>query len=177
MRNFLKNISPKDIRTLKIGAVAAAAIILFVLLFGWFENWAQIRKSLAQKKQMLKAVSSNDTKKQGILSIVPVFEMPLARQEQEFLLRDKFSEQLKKVGINSKPLQIISMSGSDIQPGYKLIYLKCSAEKCRFTQIADLLAGLKENPYMVGIEELKFQADTKKPDEFELNLTVSSFAK
>jgi len=57
-----------------------------------------------------------------------------------------------------------------------LLRLKCSA-KCRFTQVLDLLANLKENPYLVGIEELRIRCDSKKPQEVDLDLTVSTFIK
>ena len=177
MHSIIRNLNQKDKKTLKKGLIIAAMIVLFVLLSEWFEGWKQAKKLLVQKKQLLKTAGAADVKRQGIMSIVPVFEMPLAQQEQEFLLRDKFNEQLKKVGIKSRPLQIISMSSSDVRSGYKLIYLKCNAEKCRFDQIADLLAVLKQNPYMAGIEELRFGANPKKPDEFELNLVLSSFVK
>jgi succinate dehydrogenase flavin-adding protein (antitoxin of CptAB toxin-antitoxin module) len=43
--------------------------------------------------------------------------------------------------------------------------------------VLDFLAQLNENPYLVGIEELKIKCDPKKRGEVELDLTVSSFAK
>ena len=54
--------------------------------------------------------------------------------------------------------------------------MKCSG-KCKFAQILDLLASLKENPYLVGIEEMRIKCDTKNRQEIELDLTVSTFAK
>jgi hypothetical protein len=54
--------------------------------------------------------------------------------------------------------------------------LKCSA-KCRLTQVLDLLAGLNENPYLVGIEELRLRCDQQKPQAVEMELTVSTFVK
>lgn len=60
--------------------------------------------------------------------------------------------------------------------GYDLLLVKCSA-KCRFSQVLDFLSRLNENPYLVGIEEFKIKkTDPKKPQELELNLTVSTFA-
>ena len=41
----------------------------------------------------------------------------------------------------------------------------------------DLLANLKENPYLVGVEELRMRIDKKKPQEVDLDLTVSTFVK
>jgi len=34
---------------------------------------------------------------------------------------------------------------------------------------------LNENPYLVGIEQFEISGDPKKPQEFELNITVSTF--
>jgi len=60
--------------------------------------------------------------------------------------------------------------------GYKLLRLKCSA-KCNFRQALDLLARLKENPYLVGIEELKIACDQKNRQDVKLDLMISTFVK
>ena len=40
----------------------------------------------------------------------------------------------------------------------------------------DFLARLNENPYLVGIEEFKIRkSDPKKPQDVDLDLTVSTF--
>ena len=170
-------LSQKDIRALKIAAVAVVAILLLVFVTTWFEHWVMVRKSLAGRQAMLKAIVPSEAKRAGLRSIVPVFEMPKAEEKQKFLFRNKFKEQIKKAGIKSKPLQILSTGKSRSKTGYKLLRLKCSSEKCKFTQILDLLASLKENPYLVGVEELKIKCDPKKRNEFKLDLTVSAFAK
>jgi hypothetical protein len=54
--------------------------------------------------------------------------------------------------------------------------LKCSA-KCRFGQALDLLADLKDNPYLAGIEEFKMECDQKKRQDVKLDITVSTFVK
>jgi hypothetical protein len=43
-------------------------------------------------------------------------------------------------------------------------------------QVLDFLERLNENPYLVGVEELKIKCDPKKRGEVELDLTVSTFA-
>ena len=99
--------------------------------------------------------------------------MPKVEDEQSFLFRDKLSEQLKRAGINNKPLQV-QAGRKSLYPGYNLLLVKCSAT-CRFPQMLDFLAWLNENPYLVGIEEFKIKVDPKKPQEVELELTVSTF--
>jgi len=172
---MIQKLSEKDIRALKIGGVCVAAILLFVFASMWFDHWSEARASLAQVKAKLDLIDVDKAKQAGLLSIVPVFEMPQKEETQKFLFRNKLNEQLKKVGINSKPLQVLP-GGKSRQAGYQLLRLKCSA-KCRFAQVLDLLAGLNENPYLVGVEELRIRCDPKKPQEVELDLTVSTFVK
>ena len=172
-----KKLNQRDIRALKIGAVAVAAILVSAFVTTWFEHWVMVRKSLADKQTMLEAIVPSQAKQAGLRSIVPVFEMPQEEEKQKFLFRNKFKEQIKKAGIKSRPLQILSTGKSRNRTGYKLLRLKCSSDKCKFTQILDLLASLKENPYLAGVEELKIKCDPKKRNEFKLDLTVSAFTK
>lgn len=172
-------LSQREIRILKIGVVCAIAIL--VLTFGtkWLDHWGQVRKSLSQTKAKLNDISAGQAKQSGLLTIVPVFEMPRPEEEQKFLFRDKFREQLKKAGIKNEPLQVLPAAKRS-QVGYKLLRLKCKA-KCKFGQMLDLLVNLKENPYFVAIEEMRIECDPKKPpdkrSEIELDLTVSTFVK
>jgi hypothetical protein len=154
---MIEKLSQRDIRVLKIGAVCVAAIFVFVFASEWFEN-------------KLELIDVDKHKRDGLLAIVPAFEMPQKEETQRFLFRDKLNEQLKKAGIKNQPLQVASIGRSG-QAGYRLLRLKCSA-KCRFTQVLDLLANLKENPYLVGVEELRMRIDKKKPQEVDLDLTV-----
>ena len=172
---MIEKLSQKDIRILKIGAVCVAAILVFVFASELLGRWAEARTSLAEVKNKLELIDVDKNKRDGLLSIVPVFEMPEKEETQRFLFRDKLNEQLKKAGIKNQPLQVASI-GKSGQAGYRLLRLKCSA-KCRLTQVLDLLANLKENPYLVGVEELRMRIDKKKPQEVDLDLTVSTFVK
>jgi len=172
---MIQKLNEKDIRALKIGGVCVAAILVFVFASKWFNHWSEAKVSLAQIKAKLDLIDVDKAKQAGLLSIVPVFEMPQKEETQKFLFRNKLNEQLKKAGINSKPLQVLP-GGKSQQAGYRLLRLKCNA-KCRFAQVLDLLAGLNENPYLVGIEELRIRCDPKNPQEVELDLTVSTFVK
>jgi len=172
---MIEKLSQKDIRTLKIGAVFAAVILVFVLGSKWYDHWAGARVSLAQTKDKLGLLDVDKAKREGLMSIVPVFEMPKVKEEQMFLFRDKLNEQLKRLRINRKPLQEVA-GGRSPDAGYTLLRLKCIAT-CRFTQVLDLLANLKENPYLAGIEEVRIKCNPKNPQDVELDLTVSTFVK
>jgi len=171
----MDKLSERDIRALKIGAVCVAAILVFLSATSWRDHWVKVRGEKKKVKAQLDAMSADKIKQAGFMSIVPVFEMPVTEEKQKFLFRDKLDEQLKKAGIKSKPLQILTAGRSPV-PGYKLLRIKCSA-KCRFGQVFDLLARLNENPYLVGIEEMRIQCDPKKRQEVDLSLTVSTFVK
>jgi len=172
---MMKKLGERDIRALKIGAVCVVAILVFLFATWLRDRWAKVREERAEVRAQLEAISVDKAKQAGLMSIVPVFEMPVIEEEQKFLFRDKLNEQLKKAGIKSKPLQILT-AGKSPAPGYKLLRIKCSA-KCKFVQVFDLLARLNENPYLVGVEEMRIQCDPKKRQEVELNLTVSTFVK
>jgi hypothetical protein len=170
---MLERLSQTDKRALKIGAICAVGVVAFVFGTKWLGHWAQARRSLAGVKAKLETIKTDETRQAGLASIVPVFEMPQKEETQKFLFRNKLNEQLKKAGINSKPLQVLA-AGKAKQDGFRLLRLKCNA-KCRFGQLLDLLTRLNENPYLVGIEELRVKCDPKNREEIELDLTVSTF--
>lgn len=171
---MINKLTEKDIRALKLGAIGAAIILLFVLGSEWHERWAAAKTKGAALQDKLDVIDVDKIKQAGLMSIVPVFKTPKTEDEQTFLFRDKLSEQFKKAGIKNKPLQV-QPSKKSPHPDYNLLLVKCSAQ-CRFTQVLDFLARLNENPYLVGIEEFKIKkSDPKKPQEMELDLMVSTF--
>jgi hypothetical protein len=172
---MIEKLSQKDIRAIKIGVIGAAVILVFVFVSNWVNHWRQARSSLDVLQEKLELIDVDKARRAGLMSIVPVFEMPKSEEEQRFLFRDKLAEQLRQARINSEPLQEVS-AGKSPYAGYKLLCLKCNA-KCRFDQVLDLLANLKENPYLVGVEEMRLKTDQKNPQEVELTLTVSTFVK
>ena len=169
----MRGLNQKEKRTLKFGAVCAVAIVVLTFATQLLRHWKQVRGSLAGINNKLENIDVGDAKRAGLMSIVPVFEMPKKEETQKFLFREKFNEQLKKARIKSEPLQILPAAKSPVA-GYKLLRLKCSA-KCKFGQALDLLANLKENPYLVGIEEFKIECDQKKRQDVKLDITVSTF--
>ena len=171
----MRSLSQKEKRTLKFGVICAVAIVGFTFAIQRLDKWKQARISRAGITDKLKAIDFDQTQRAGLMSIVPVFEMPQKEEQQKFLFRDKFNEQLRNARIESEPLQILSPVKSSVA-GYKLLRLKCSA-KCSFGQALDLIANLKENPYLVGIEELKIECDQKNRQEVKLDLTISTYVK
>jgi hypothetical protein len=149
--------------------------VLFLLGAKWYDHWHLARIDGQTLRAKLSDIDMNETKRKGLMAIVPTFKMPAEEEEQQFLFRDEFSNQLKKAGIKNDPLKILSNKRSPLS-GYKSLHLVCTA-KCRFSQVLDLLAKLNENPYLVGIEEFRLKIDPKKRSEVQLNMTVSTFTK
>jgi hypothetical protein len=174
---MIGRLSERDKRALKIGGVCVIAILVLLFATTWLGHWGQVRKSLRAEREKLKAISMSEAKRAGLMTIVPVFKMPQEEEKQKFLFRDKVNEQLKKAGIEKEVLEFLRTEKSRQEGGYKLLRLRCRRGKCNFGQVVDLLAGLKENPYLVGIEEFRIECNPKKRQEFMLDLTVSTFAK
>ncbi len=172
---MIKELSPKDIRAIKIGGLCAIAILIFFVGSEIYDRLKVARESTDELNKKLVLIDVDEAKRNGMLSIVPRFEMPIEEEEQKFLFVTKLTEQFKKARIKNQPLEV-STGGKSKQAGYKLLRMKCSAT-CRLTQALDFLANLKDNPYLVGIEELRLRIDKKKPQEVAMDLTVSTFVK
>jgi hypothetical protein len=173
---MLENMSQRDQRAVKLGLIAAAAIIVIFFGLQWLRHWNLVRTGLETRRQDLAMINPEPAQKEGLLKIVPVFEMPIDEEDQKILFRNKLNEQLKKAGINSQPLEFVPASKKPVAPGYRLIGLKCSG-KCQFNQALDLLSGLKANPYLVAIEEMSMKCDENNRQQVDLELTVSTLVK
>jgi hypothetical protein len=164
---------------LQIGVIAVVVIPVFTFGLDWIDNWRSVRASIADAQAKLSDLGIDEAKHAALLSVVPVVEMPQPEETQKFLFRDKLHEQLKKAGITTQPLQILPTRNMRNGP-YKVLKIQCKG-KGKFDQLLDLLAGLKENPYLVGVEELRIECDTKQPpekrQEMDIQLTVSTFVK
>ena len=162
---------------IQVGVIAVIAIPAFTFGTKWIDDWGKVRKSLAESQEKLKDLEINETTQAGLLAIVPVWELPQEEEVQKTLFRDKLNEQLKKAGVNTEPLQFLPIRKVK---GQTVLKIQCKG-KCKFDQLLDLLASLRENPYLVGIEELRIECDTKQPpdkrQEVEIALTASTFVK
>ena len=178
-----RKLNQRERLMLVIGVVAAVAILAFTYGAKGIDRWGKSRASLAASKRKFGEVETDKAKLAGLISLVPAFETPQPEEKQKSLFREKLYEQLKKAGINTEPPQPIlgkkiTISGT----GYRALKFRCKA-KCKFDQLLDFLAALKENPYFVGVEELRVQCDTKEPPEKRkdkdvvIDLTVSTFVK
>ena len=172
---MLEKLNPKDVRALKLGAIGIAAVFALLLVLEFKERWICVKESfdaMNTRLNTLAAIDVTESEYAGLKSIVPVFEMPVEKEKQKFLFQDSLNEQLKKAKINSQPWEEI-VSKNKLLTGHELLRLKTSG-KCNITQLFDLLANLKENPYLMSIEELLMKRDAKNQQQVEFDITVST---
>ena len=170
-------LSKRDKRALKVGAVCVVGILAFTFGSAWVEHWSELRKSIANNEDKLDNVESDKAQLKLSMSEVPVFEDPNTEEEQKILFRDKFHEQLKQSGFKfEQPIRVIRAKKVEEGLPYRLMGLHTRG-KCSFEQMLDLFTKLNENPYLVGIEDMRMECDPKNRREFKLDLTVSTFVK
>lgn len=176
-----RKLNPREKRILLLGAVSAAAILVFTYGSKGYDRWSEARATLASAKRKLADVETDRNRQAALAALVPVIEAPQVEDKQKFLFRDRLNEQLKKAGIKAELVQFLPVR----KPrglSYKVLKIKCKG-KGKLDQLLDFLSNLNENPYLVGVEELRIQCDTKEPPEkrkdkeIEIDLTVSTFVK
>lgn len=172
---MLEKLNPKDLRAVKLGALVIAAMIVLLFVLDLKEHWAKATESfdtMNTKLDKLATIDMTKTQYDRLMSIVPVFEMPVEKEKQKFLFQDSLNEQFKKTNINCQPWEEIGCK-SKILTAYDVLSLKTTG-KCNITQLFDLLTNLKENPYLMGIEELKIKRDEKNKQQVDFDITVST---
>jgi hypothetical protein len=170
-------LTDKERRMLSIGAACVAAVLLFSVLPAWWARWSQVRADIKKQQQMLDEASRGQYNPPGLALLVPAFDMPKDAETQKNLFRDKVNEQIRQAGLPSAPLQI-EPSSKQMYDGYGRLTLKYKGA-CRFEQLLDFLARLKENKYYAGIDDLMIRADPKKVAQerqtVDVELTISTF--
>jgi hypothetical protein len=178
---MVRKLNTREKRVLLLGAVSAAVIFAFTYGSKAYDRWSEARATLGAAKRKIGEVETDKNRQAALATMVPVCEAPQVEDKQKFLFRDRLHEQLKKAGINTEPLQFLPVR----KPkglSYKVLKIKCKG-KCKLDQLLDFLSSLNENQYLVGVEELRIQCDTKEPPEkrkdkdIEIDLTVSTFVK
>ncbi len=170
-----RKLNERERRMLIGGILVALAILVFTFGPNVVGRWRQVRAEVKALEAKLQDMP-DARQRAALLAIVPVLEIPQPEEKQKFAFLDRLREQLSKAGINNtEPLTFL---GTRKKIGsYKTLCIKCKA-KCKLDQLLDFLATLKENQYLMGVEELKIQCDMKQPpekrQEVDIDLTVST---
>ena len=145
-----RKMNERERRMLQLGLAAVAVILVFTYGTKGIDRWNKNRTSLTAAKKKLAEVETDKTKLAGLMALVPVFESPEPEEKQKTLFREKLYEQLKKAGINTEPPQPLLGKKTTVGGAtYQVLKVKCKG-KCKFDQLLDFLANLKENPYCRG---------------------------
>ena len=94
---MLEKLNEKDVKTLKMGAIGVVAILIFLAALSGFEKWTKARQSYKTLDQQLKDLDTDKIKQSGLLSIVPVFEMPVDKESHKVLLREEMVQQFPRI--------------------------------------------------------------------------------
>lgn len=170
---MFEKLSEKDKKTLKNGAIAVVAIAVLMLTMQGYGSWNQNQGEYDKLMKDLNKVNLTDSMRSRQLNAVPEFQMPRPKQDQKEAFRNELDALLDSLRIDTEPWQEVTVKKSPLTD-YGFLLLKCSGS-CRFEQILDLLAGLKSNPYLAGIEELSIQCDPQNPQQADFAITVSTF--
>lgn len=174
---MLEKLNEKDKKTVKIGGLAA---ILLLVLFGTYQGynlWESKKKDTKKLDSELVALNMTESAHKNLMATVPVFQMPKDEETQKTNFRSSLNQLFEQMRINTDPLVEVA-AGNTIRPpvGYGALCLKTSSSgTISFQNILYLLAALKENPYLAGIEELKITCDQQNPQLANFSIVLSTF--
>jgi len=170
-------LSKHDKKVLMIGLAAAAIVLAYVkVLDPWISDWRQTRDALQANRRIIASLNSSLNRRINQATLVPVMTMPVQTERQQHLFKTKVNEQMNAAGIQVKSLQYITTGKTPNKLGFTVSKLKCDG-KCNMAQAVKLLASLPENPYFLGVDELRLSCDPRKRDDMTLSITVSTFCK
>ncbi len=172
---MIAKLSQRDKRALKLAAVAVVAIFGYLFVAApWIDSWRLTAGQLTRQRSELKSISKTDgaaaIKRAGLMATVPRLEMPKKENIQMPLFREKINEQLKKSGIKISSLKYLTKKTPQAADGYRTRLLECRGE-AKFGQIVGLLASFRDNPYLVGIEDIQLKCNTNDRNN-QMNLTL-----
>jgi hypothetical protein len=172
---MFEKMNEKDKNTIKKGGIAAVVVVVLVVAVQVYGNWNKEKAEYNSIENQLRILNVPESARKKTLEAVPVFLMPKDEQNQKTLFRNSLDQLFEQLGIYTDPWQEVTTTKTPIMTGagYGALRLKASGS-CRFVQIFNLLASLKQNPYHVGIEELHIECDPQNPQQADFSIQVST---
>lgn len=174
------DLSDRDKRAVKFGSI----MLIIVLVYGWIisplvDDYESLKYKISQLEEKLSVVISDNSgtlsvKQKRILKAVPIVKAPVTQDKQKQLFRDAFYQQLRLCGvkITANP----TYSSKAIKSGSSRYVLLKSGFQCDYQQLLKLLAEINTNPYLLSIEKIKIDSDSKK-HKLKVAMTVSTLVK
>ncbi len=174
---MLEKLNEKDQKTLKTGGLAVLVLAVVVTGYMGYNHWTAQNKQKKKLNADFKKLVMNESAYKKLLAEVPVFQAPEDDSAQKTKFRDYLDTQFQRNNITTEAWVEVTASNAIRPPaGYGALSLKTSSKgTVRFQNILNLLAALKENPYYVGIEELKITCDQQNPQLATLNIVLATF--
>jgi len=174
---MFENLNEKDKKTLTMGVVAVLGLVVMVLGYFGYSTWEQKKSEYDAKDKDIKTLNLTDSAYNNLLATVPIFQMPLDQETQKNNFRDSLSTLFDDLRISTELwVEVPANKAERLPVGYGKLCLKTSTSgNCSFQSILNLLAALKENPYLAGIEEFKITCDPQNPQSASLSLVLSTF--
>jgi hypothetical protein len=170
-------INEHDRRVLMIGVGAAAVMLLYAyILAPWAADWQKTRAAIAANNKTVDSLEGSVGRRANQATVVPTLTMPIAAEKQQHLFKTTVNKQLTDAGVQVKSLQYVTVGKTANSLGFTVSKLKCDG-KCNMDQATKLIASLGENPYLLGIDEVRLSCDPKKRDEITLSMTVTTFCR
>lgn len=174
---MLEKLNEKDQKTLKMGGLAVLVLAVAFAGYQGYNYWTAQNKISKDLNRDFKTLNMSDSVHKKLISDVPVFQMPADDSTQKTVFRDSLNLLFEQMRISTDPWVDVA-AGNSIRPpaGYGALSLKTSTKgTVSFQNILYLLAALKENPYLVGIEELKITCDPQNPQLANLSIVLATF--
>jgi len=176
---MLDQFSARDKRAIILTGIAITVMVFYVSVYApWMAHWDEISAEIKQKELVAKLLDATSSKAKDKLAmfnkVIPAYLPPEKEELQRLLFEKKLVEQFKKVGLKPASMTFMGKPKFVAAIGYgKLRFqMKC---QCKFKQVFDLLAMLRENPYLVGVEAFNIKLDSKDRAKVDLTLELSTY--
>ena len=174
---MFEKLSEKDQKTLKMGGLAALVLAVAFTVYQGYNYWETQKKKQDNFDRDFRALNMDESAHKKLMANVPVFQMPEGESEQKTKFRDSLNLLFEQMRISTDPWVEVA-AGNSIRPpaGYGALSLKTSTRgTVSFQSILNLLGALKQNPYLVGIEEFKISCDQDNPQYANLSIVLATF--
>ncbi len=175
---MFEKMNEKDQKTIKMGGLAVLALIVAFSVYQGYDYWTIQKKKAKELNNDLDALKMNDSAHKKLMADVPIFQMPQEDSIQKTNFRNYLNQQFEQLRISTDPWVEVAKPSNAVRPpaNYNALSLKTSTRgTARFQDILNLLAALKQNPYYVGIEELKITCDPQNPQLATLSIVLTTF--